>query len=508
MANPSPDADSVKVFAVEGTRWVLVQAAVARGASLVTTLVLARLLLPDDFGVMALTITVLSAVLLFSDLGTTNALVQHPTDDRLLASRVFVFNLVIGSLWYGCLWWLAPLFSEFFHDSRLTMMLRAVGLLLVLNPLGMVHMALLAKALRFRRKSVIEAIGVLVGSATSLGIAVSGMGVIALAAGPLATQGVQTVLAWASVRWVPQPFRGIGSGGTLLRFGSAVSLQGILVWVINSLDNLLIGRRWNTVDVGIYSLGCSVALAPVTNGTNVLSNVFFPIYSRLQNDREGLRRTFLAFLKHWSIVAIPAGVMIATTAPLFVPMWFGDQWTPAVPIVQLVSIYGILASIGGAMIPLCNGVGRPGILVRYYAVSAALAIPAYVVAVPYGIVALAWAHVALVALRVPYYVGIPCQVLDITIRTFWEHVRVGVMAGSGLALLIGVLMWALSGIHGVPPGLLLGGVIVAGAVFWVGAVAVMDRRLFSESVAVGLAVLAPRWSCKGATRQSRLRRSA
>jgi PST family polysaccharide transporter/lipopolysaccharide exporter len=249
-------------------------------------------------------------------------------------------------------------------------------------------------------------------------------------------------------------------------------------------------------------------LLPATNVTNVLSSVFFPIYSRLQTDSEGLRRTFLAFVKHLSVVAIPAGAMIATTAPLFVPLWFGEQWLPAVPIVQLVSIYGVLASIGGAMIPLCNGVGKPGILVKYYTVSAALAIPAYVFAVQYGVVALAWTHVALVALRVPFYVGIPCRLLGITLRTLWNHVRVGALVGTGLVLFIGALVRVLSDIEGVAPGLLLSGVIAMGLVFWVGTVALIDRRLFSESIAVGLTILAPGGYFRGATDQYLLRRSA
>jgi O-antigen/teichoic acid export membrane protein len=188
------------------------------------------------------------------------------------------------------------------------------------------------------------------------------------------------------------------------------------------MDNLLIGRWWKTADVGQYDLGVRVGTFPSTI-TTAASSIIYPLFCRLQGDRSRLQHAYLKVVELISFVTFPIGVGISASAPLVIPWAFGSQWAPAVAVLQAVSIYGVLASVGGVMAPLCNALGRPRTLFWYLAFAAATAVPAYLIAVPYGIGAVAVAHLILVCLRFPLDVMIPSRLLGFSPRDFWRSVR-------------------------------------------------------------------------------------
>lgn len=426
--------------AVLGTPWLLLQFVVTRVAQFAIMLILARLLLPSDLGVVALSSLVLAILGIFADLGTATALIQRQDRVDAAADWVFLFNVGLGAFWYGIVWSLAPWVALFFHEPRLELVLRLMGVSVFVVAVAVVPQAFVVRQLRVRTRLFIDIGGLAGNGVTSIALAVAGWGLWALVAGSVVGPLVQTLGFWRAAAWRPRwPRRDRTLVRSIGGFGSAVSGQAGLVWIVNSVDNLLIGRWWKAADVGLYDLGVRVGTFPSTI-TTAASSIIYPLFCRLQGDRPRLQQAYLKVVELMSFVTFPIGVGIAASAPLVIPWLFGPQWSSAVGVVQAVSMYGVMASVGGVMAPLCNALGRPRTLLWYLAFAAATAVPAYLIAVPYGISAVAVSHLILVCLRFPLDVMIPSRLLGLSTRDFWRSVRTPALA----SLVMGAVVVAMT----------------------------------------------------------------
>jgi PST family polysaccharide transporter len=447
--------------------------------------VLARLLTPADWGVVALANLVFGVVLLFFDVGTTTALIQTPerTDD--VADYVFYFNLSLGIFWYIVIWLISPMCGAFFGDDLLPGVLRVMALFLLITPVASVHHTLLTKQLRFKTKFYIEFYSILIGSGTSTILALAGWHVWSLVFGGIATQLCLALFAWTSVPWRPRRPSSLYRSNVarrLARFGSAVSLQACLVWLVNTVDNLLVGRWLKARELGLYELGFRVGTWPATQITITCSNMFFPIFSRIQNDSAALRHAYLRAIHIVSLLTVPFGVGIATTCSLFVPLYLGPQWVASVPVIQFVSVYGTLASIGGLMTPLCNALGRPEVVVKYLTFSALTAVPAYILAVPHGIGWVAFTHLFLACLRFPLDVMIPSSLLRLPYRDLWNAVRVQVIGSLLMGIIVAILSDVTTRLGSLNEHMVFAGVVGTGCGFYIAVIYLFHRETFRDVV--------------------------
>lgn len=469
--------------AMDGGSWVLLNFVLTRGLQLVAMAVLARLLTPADWGVVALANIALGVVLLFYDMGTNAALIQTQERTEDAANWVFYVNLALGVVWYIVVWTLAPFYGSFFADENLPHILKVMGLVFLITPFGAVHQALLTRRLLFKQKFYIEFSSLLIGSVLSIVLALVGWGVWSLVFGSLATQVCQTLLAWTSVAWRPRAsLSDWALVGHLARFGGSISLQGCLVWIINTLDNILIGKWWNPTALGLYELGFRLGTWPATNITNACSGIFYPLFSRLQHDLPSLQHTYLKAINIVSLTTVPLGIGIAATSSLFVPLYFGVAWIPAIPVIQYVSVYGILASIGGVMAPLCNAMGRPEILVKYLTFSVLTAVPAFTLAAPYGVAMMALSHLVLVCLRFPLDLMIPVRLLRLSYRDMWEAIRVSVVASAVMGTLVVALREVLARFTELGDSLILVTVVTFGVCAYVGSIYAFSRETYDTIV--------------------------
>lgn len=436
------ERDDIGLLAVAGVRWSLAQTAVVRLTNLVSMAILARLLVPHEFGLVAMTTAVLSFLLLFSDLGTGSAIVQRRDRVDGAVEVSFVAGVIMGVACYAAVWLAAPWCGRIFQEETLPDLLRVMGVSFLVVPLGAPQHALLTRACRFKEKCAIEITALVLSVVVSVTMAANGYGVWALASGALAASGAQVIGAWLCVPGIPG-FRLSDArlASVILRFGAAVSIQGILVWIVNTADNILVGRRWGAAGLGLYDVGFNIGLLPASAVNGPSSAVAYPIFSRLQFDRNKLQTAYLTTIRYVSLITVPTAVMIVLTADLFVPVYLGEQWMGAIPIVQFVAIYGLFASIGGIMTPLCNAVGRPDLLLKYLAFSVLTAVPTYVAVAPFGIVAMAVAHAVLVCLRFPLDVAIPCRLLGLSPREWWRSIRPSLINSFWLVVTIVILRY-------------------------------------------------------------------
>jgi PST family polysaccharide transporter len=360
-----------------------------------------------------------------------------------------------------------------------------MGLFLLITPAASVHHTLLTKQLQFKTKFYIEFYSIVIGSAVSMGLAVAGWHFWSLVFGAIATQVSLAVLAWVAVPWRPRNPSSLfrpDLARRLARFGGAISMQACLTWVVNTADNLLVGRWLKATELGLYELGFRLGTWPATQITITFSNMFFPIFSRIQDNSASLRQAYLRAIHVVSLLTVPLGVGIATTCSLFVPLYLGPQWAISIPVIQYVSVYGILASIGGMMTPLCNAVGRPELVVRYLIFSAITALPAYLLAVPYGIGWVALTHLFLACLRFPLDVMIPASLLRLSYRDLWDAVRVQVVGSALMGVLVAILVDALRQTRWLNAHAVFLCGVAAGCGFYIGVVYLFSRETFDGAV--------------------------
>lgn len=420
---------------VRAGAWVIAHVACTRIIQAGAMIVLARFLSPSDFGVWAVITTVFSILLLFSDMGVQASLIQTQGKVEAAANFWFRGSLMLGMAFYFIVFAVAPFCAAFFHYPSLDGLLRVMGVSFLINSLCVVPNALLARFSRFREKFYVEGTATVVGTGVSLATAAYGGGVWSLVAGGLTAQALQAILIYSVTKWRPGRYRiSREEAGEFMAFGSAVSFQGLLVWLINNVDNILIGRRWGARDLGLYSLGCYVGLLPAVQITGAAATVIYPRMSAMQPDRSAVRDLYLRAMRSVSLVTLPLGVGMIVTAPLFVPLLFGNAWVGAIGLIQLIAVYGMLASVGGLMVPLCNSQGRPDIVLKYCVASAAMAIPVYFLVVPYGVGAMAAAHALLAGIRFPVDLAIAMALLGLSARKLWDCLRPGIFAASAIGL--------------------------------------------------------------------------
>ncbi len=392
-----------KSRAIVGVKWTSAASLLSTGLYLLQSIVLARLLEPRDFGLMAMAIVVISVAVAYVDMGLSSAIIQrqHCTEKEL--SSLYWLNIFAGIIVFCSVFALSPLIAQFYREPKVTHIVQLCALTFVLAPIGQQYQLLLQKELFFRPLALIEVASRGIGTAVAIAVAVMGGGVYALVFGQLATYASSSLLlvirghriyrprlhfAWADVR----SYLGFG----LYQMGE----RGINT-LHDNLDKLIIGFWLGAKTLGYYSFAWNLALMPVSRINPILTKTAFPLFSRLQDEIALLRAGYFKLLRLLSLVNFPLFLGLCAVAPLAVPCIFGEKWLPAVPLVQVFSLVAVFYAIGNPIGSLVLAKGRADLGFWWNAsISAVQAIAVALSAWLGGVMAVA---VTLLVLQVLYF---------------------------------------------------------------------------------------------------------
>jgi O-antigen/teichoic acid export membrane protein len=418
-----------------GARWALLSGLVARLGGPAFLVVLARILAPEEFGLMAVAMVVVAFVTLFQDLGLKPALVQRKEAPEGLRRAVFWATAAIGAAWFALVWLSAPWIGAAYRNPEVVPVLRALAGIFLVAPLGTVPEALLLREMDFRRLFRVELVPSLVPGAVAVALGLMGLGVWSLVWGTLTGAALRTFVLWRMVPWRPGGPPPAEAWRGLSRFGGWVSLESLLGWMIAYVDQAAAGRFLGTAALGHYRMGISLALFPATGVADVLRRVLLPGYSRHQDDRERLRVAFERCVHMVALITMPfAAAAIAFADPL-VPLVLGARWAPAVPVVQLLAVNGALAALVTVAPPLYKAVGRVDIMPKFFLVRAAVSVPAYWFAAQRGLLDLVAAKLLLACLFSPVNLFIAVRVFGASARRVLVPVATSAGAAAAAALL-------------------------------------------------------------------------
>ena len=359
------------------------------------SVVLARLLSPGQFGTVAMLALFTGLAAAFVDSGFSSALIQRQDITRRDESTVFWFNLGVAALVGAALWASGPLIAGFYNNPLLTPLAAAFGVNLAISALGSVQNALLIKRLDFRTGFKIGIVSVVGSSVIAIAMAAKGFGVWALVAQVLSTTALSTIMVWVWSPWRPEFAFSAASLRRLFAYGGYILAAGLLNQVCTQLNTLVIGKLYSAPALGQYSRADTTQQVPMGMVTGLVMRVGFATFAAAAADVERLRRGFRQMLSSVVLVNTPVMLGIAATAKPLVLVVFGEKWRPAIALLQVLCLGGLLAPFSLINLELLMALGRSKELLRLRIVQQTLTVALLLATAPFGIVAIAWSQVAL-----------------------------------------------------------------------------------------------------------------
>lgn len=422
--------------ALRGGFWVGAAQLTGKLVFFVSTVLLARLLEQQDFGVAAYAITVIALCSAIPTLGLGPALI-HDGDDQGTLATGFWLGILAGLAGFALVWIAAPLTVEIFGDERAVSVTRGLAFVFPLESLRNVHATLLRKRLDFRRRFAPELLQSVTKGAVAIAMAVLGFGPWSLIGGAVAAAAVGVPAYWIASGWRPTLEFDLEAARRLVPFGGHVVSIGLLGAVVRNLDNLLVGRLLGAATLGVYVLAFRIPDLLVRNLAVLVGQVLLPTYAKAKDDPAVLRKSFLASNSYVFALTSPLALGLAIVAEPMVITLFSERWRPVVTVIPPICLYALFISISFNAGDLYKALGRPEVLTRLSLLRVAIAAPAlwFAAAVLQSAAAVAWTQAAIAFVATTINLWVAAALFQLPIRKLmasWMPV-VGASAVMGLA---------------------------------------------------------------------------
>jgi lipopolysaccharide exporter len=427
-----------------GVIWTLAATAAGRILTFAALAVLARLLAPADFGLMAFALVYITYVETVGDLGTGAALIYWPAWREDAAQMAFVLNVAMGAFWFAVTMLGAPAVAAFFGNPAGADILTALAWTFPLKALGNTHDALCQKDLRFKARLAPELGMAVVKGVVSVAAASAGLGVWSLVWGQLAGTAAWTALLWRVVPWRPRLRWPADLFAPMLAYGRGIVAVNLLAAVVHHADAIVVGRMLGASALGLYHVAYKVPEAAIIMVMWAVSRVLFPALARARAEGRAPAETYLAALRYTSLFTVPASITVALLAEPLVLVLFGAPWAAATPILSVLAISAGLRSLGNHAGDVLKAAGRPGLLAALAVVRALVLVPALVVAARWGAVAVAATMAVVTGATLTASVIVAGRVAHIPLRAVWRAMRGSVVT----AAVVGAALWAWTWIVG------------------------------------------------------------
>lgn len=321
-----------------GVLWSAIERFSVQGVQFVIGIIIARLLYPSDYGIIAMLAIFMALSNVFIDGGFMNALIQKKDRSTIDFSTVFYFNLVIATLVYLLLYISAPFIASFYNTPQLCSVARVVGLTLIINSVCIVQHSIIIIDLDFKKLAIISLISVIIGGGIGIYMAYTGYAYWALVAQTVISSIVGAILMWVYTKWKPAFLFSTESFKKMFSFGSKLLVSSVLHTTYTNLYTLIIGKKYAASDVGCYSRAYSLANFPSMNCTSVIERAIYPVFCNIQNDSKELNRLFLSYTRMACFAIFPIMLGICALAKPLIIILLSEKWLEIVPLLQILCI--------------------------------------------------------------------------------------------------------------------------------------------------------------------------
>ncbi len=482
--------------ATRGIGWNYLSFGSTKLLSLLTLSILARLLPPENFGLVALATLTMDYLSVISDLGFGAALIQRREHVKEAANIAFLINLLANSALTLIIFLTAPLVAAFFREPQVTAVLRWLSLTFLIKATGSIHSVLLARELNFKKKIVPDLGNTLFKGILSIGLALSGFGVWALVAGQLAGIMVMSALLWYLVPWRPGFTWDTRLAKELFSYGISIMGTNTLSKWEDNFDYLVIGRIFNAATLGIYTIAYRLPEMLILSTMWAMTAVLFPAFSALQDEKEALKKGFLSTIRFVSLLVTPLCLGMAVAADPLVRVAFGDQWIDSIPILRVISLYTLVASIGFHAGDVYKAMGRPDILFKISLPLFPIRLLFLWVGAQYSPLGVAYAHLSAEAIHLIINLVVMRKIINVRLIEFILELK----ALLGGAALISFTIPALYYTQDAASIIRLAIAVTAGAIGYLGTIWFVERKsLISALDALGFSYMRAKKNDSGAS---------
>ena len=420
--------------------WTFMERVGTQLVTFIVGIVLARLLLPDDYGVIAIVLVFVNICDVFVTGGMGMALVQKKDTDELDCSTIFWVSLITAVLLYVGLFFAAPIIADFYDMPILSPVLRVLGLRMPLSSFNTVQRALVQRNLNFKVYFYASLSAVVISAVVGIVMAWQGAGVWALVAQQMFNAVVSTLVIFFIVRWFPRLVFSLRRFKRLFSFAWKALVAGLIDAVYEDFRSLYIGKLYTAADLAYYTRGRQFPTLFVSNVNATISTVLFPVLSKQQNDVAALRSMTRRFIKTSGFVLMPVMAALLFAAEPLVRLLLTDKWLPCVPFVQILCLNGIFTPFHTANIQAIYAMGRSDLCLRMNIIKKTSGFLIVLVTAYFSVICMAWGGVL---------IGIIASVVNafpnkrLLGYSFLDQI-LDILPALGLCLPMGLSMWACS----------------------------------------------------------------
>jgi PST family polysaccharide transporter len=493
-APPRPPSLGKQV--VQGAMWNYGGFLVSKGLLFVATLILARILSPSEFGLVGMALLVITALDILRDFGIGASLIYRQRDGQAAANLAFLLSAVIGVMLFVGNWLLAPFVTVFFktngpeETATVTGLVQVLGFSLLFAGLGSTQDALLQKAIDYRRRMIPEVGRTLIKGVLQVALALAGFGVWSLVWGQVIGEACATILLWTVSSWRPTRLLDRTLLRPMVNYGTQIMMVGGLGWLVADIDYLIIGRFLGDAALGLYTLAFRIPELIIRNLAQAVSNVAFPVAARFQEDKAAMRHAYLTMQHYMLAILAPLGFGLFAVTPSLIHILFQDKWEPAIPVMELLSIYMVLSGISHWPGVVYKAVGRPDILNRLSFLKLVLLAPTlWWAATTYGIVGVGWGQVAVRVVVILIDMWTVSRFVQISMRANLQAIWPPLAASAIMAAAVRLVFLLDPRESSIP---LLAVAIITGGAVYAGALWLLDRPTVSALLDLARGLVARR----------------
>jgi teichuronic acid exporter len=379
---------SLKRKTISGLSWSFTERLVNQGSQFVIGIVLARLLLPKEFGLIGMVIIFSDIAAIFIDSGFSEALIRKNDCSDEDYNTVFYFNLVVSVFFYIILFFAAGYIAAFFNEPQLVKIVRVLGLSIIITSLGLIQITILIKEINFRLQTKITFISSIGAGLVSIFLAFMGFGVWALVWRAILLTLISTLLLWIWNNWRPKFSFSANAFREMFVFGSKLMASGIINKIYNNIYYIIIGKFFSADELGYYTRAKNFSTLPSSNLDSIIQRVSYPVLSELQDDKVKLKNAYKKLITNTMFVTFILMICLAATAKPLILTLIGPKWSPSIILLQLLCFAMLLYPLQSLNLNILKVEGRSDLFLKLEIIKKLFAMPVIFVGIYLGIKAM------------------------------------------------------------------------------------------------------------------------
>lgn len=387
--------ESLKHKTVRGVAWSFIDNIANSGITFLIGLILARLLTPAEYGVMAMIAIFIAVSNSIVDSGFSNALIRKVHIERIDYNTVFIFNILISLVIYIALYLASPSISNFFKEPILVEVMRIMGIVLIINALSIIPRTIFIRNVNFKTQTKVSLISSIGSGFVGIGMALAGMGVWSLVGQQLSRQLLNTLFLWVFCKWYPNFEFSIKSFKELFGFGFKLLLSGLINTIYKNIYYIIIGRIYTSSILGQYTRAEQFNTIFSSNLTTVVQRVSYPVLSSIQEESERLREAYRKVIKTTMLISFACMLGLAAVAKSLILILIGEKWLPAVQFLQIICFAGMLYPLHAINLNILQVKGRSDLFLKLEIIKKIIAAGPIMIGIYCGIEYMLWGSVVI-----------------------------------------------------------------------------------------------------------------